>query len=49
MRQPFPFSIALGLAALNAGNTPGPKQVEVNNFPADDLIAELGKDCNFRA
>jgi len=44
LRKPFPFSIALGLAALNAGNTPDPEQVEPDNFPADDLIAKLGKD-----
>ena len=44
IRKPFPFSIALGFAALNAGNTPDLKLVKPNNFPADDLIAKLGKD-----
>jgi len=39
-----PFSISLGFAALNAGNAPDPKHVEPSNFPADDLIARLGKD-----
>ncbi len=39
-----PFSISLGLAALNAANTPDPKHIELSNFPADDLIASLGKD-----
>ncbi len=43
IHKPFPFSIALGLAAVNAGNTPDPNHVEPNNFPADDLIARLGK------
>jgi len=44
LHQPFPFSISLGFAALNAGNTPDPEKVEPVNFPADDLIAKLGKD-----
>ena len=44
IRKPFPFSIALGFATLNAGNTPDLKHVEPTNFPADDLIAKLGKD-----
>jgi uncharacterized protein (DUF4213/DUF364 family) len=39
-----PFSISLGFAALNAGNVPDPRQVEPSNFPADDLIARLGKN-----
>lgn len=42
--KPSPFSISLGFAALNAGNAPDPKHVEPSNFPADDLIARLGKD-----
>jgi len=42
--QPFPFSICLGFAALNAGNTPDLEKVNQSNFPADDLIAKLGKD-----
>jgi len=42
--KPFPFSIALGFAALNAGNTPDMNPVESSNFPADDLIAALGKN-----
>lgn len=44
IQKPFPFGIALGIAAVNAGNTPDPKSVEPMNFPADDLIAKLGKD-----
>lgn len=44
INKPSPFSISLGFAALNAGNAPDPKHVESSNFPADDLIAELGKD-----
>ena len=44
IRRPFPFSIALGFATLNAGNTPDLKHIEPTNFPADDLIAKLGKD-----
>jgi len=39
-----PFAISLGFAALNAGNAPDPKHVEPSNFPADALIARLGKD-----
>ncbi len=39
-----PFSISLGFAALNAGNAPDPYRVEPSNFPADLLIARLGKD-----
>ena len=42
--KPFPFGVSLGFAALNAGNAPDPNQVEPSNFPADDLIARLGKD-----
>ena len=44
IRKPFPFSIALGYATLNAGNTPDLKRVEPNSFPADNLIAKLGKN-----
>lgn len=44
IRNPSPFAISLGLAALNAGNTPDPGIVDLSNFPADDLIARLGKD-----
>jgi len=44
IKQPSPFSISLGFAALNSGNAPDPKKVEPSNFPADDLIARLGKD-----
>ena len=42
--KPSPFAISLGFATLNAGNAPDPKHVEPSNFPADDLIARLGKD-----
>ncbi|MCP4719305.1 MAG: DUF364 domain-containing protein [Desulfobacteraceae bacterium] len=44
IRQPSPFLISLGVAALNAGNAPDPAGVESANFPADKLIARLGKD-----
>ncbi len=44
IKQPSPFSISLGFAALNAGNAPDSKQVKPSNYPADDLIARLGKD-----
>ncbi len=44
INRPSPFSISLGFAALNAGNVPDPRQVEPSNFPADDMIAWLGKD-----
>jgi len=44
IRKPSPFAISLGFAALNAGNTKDPKDVEPSNFPADDLIARLGKN-----
>jgi hypothetical protein len=44
IRKPSPFGISLGFAALNAGNAPDPNQVDPSNFPADDLIARLGKD-----
>ena len=39
-----PFSLALGLAALNAGTTPDKEKLEDSDLPADDLIARLGKD-----
>ncbi|MBA3009870.1 MAG: DUF364 domain-containing protein [Proteobacteria bacterium] len=42
--RPSPFAISLGIAALNAGNAPDPNHVEPSGFPADDLIARLGKD-----
>jgi len=42
--EPSPFSISLGFAALNAANAPDPNHVDASNFPADDLIARLGKD-----
>jgi len=44
LREKFAFSISLGLAAMNAGNTPDPDSVNPANFPADELIASLGKD-----
>ncbi|MCD4718613.1 MAG: DUF364 domain-containing protein [Desulfobacula sp.] len=44
IRQSSPFAISLGFAALNAGNTPEPGSVEPSDFPADELIAGLGKD-----
>ncbi len=44
VRRPSPFAISLGFAALNAGNMPDPKTVERDHFPAEDLVARLGKD-----
>ncbi|AOY58456.1 MULTISPECIES: DUF364 domain-containing protein [Desulfococcus] len=44
IRRPSPFAVSLGFAALNAANTPDPTDVEPSNFPADDLIAGLGKN-----
>ena len=44
IRQPSPFAISLGFAALNAANAPDPGSVEPSDFPADDLISGLGKD-----
>ena len=44
IRNPSAFSISLGFAALGAANAPDPMQVNPSNFPADDLIARLGKD-----
>jgi len=44
IQTPSPFAISLGFAALNAGNAPDPNQVDPSDFPADDLIARLGKD-----
>jgi uncharacterized protein len=44
LRKQSPFSISLGFAALNAGNAPDPNSIEPSNFPADELIARLGKN-----
>lgn len=44
IKEPYPFSISLGFAALNAGNAPDPEKVDSSNFPADTLIADLGRD-----
>ena len=44
IREASPFAVSLGFAALNAANTPNPNHVDASNFPADDLIARLGKD-----
>jgi len=44
--MPSPGATALGIAAINAGFSPDPARVEPCDFPADDLIAELGKDKN---
>lgn len=44
IRKPSPFSISLGFAALNAANVPDIHHVDASNFPADDLIARLGKN-----
>jgi len=39
-----PFRISLGLAALNAADTPQATDVDENDAPAEALIAALGKD-----
>lgn len=44
IRKPSGFSISLGFAALNAGNAPDPNHIEPSNFPADELIARLGRN-----
>lgn len=44
IRHPSPFLICLGLAALNAVNAPDPNRVEAADFPAEDLIAGMGKE-----
>ena len=44
IQDPSPFLISLGVAALNAANAPDPAVVEPSNFPAEDLIAHLGKE-----
>ncbi len=41
-----PGAAVLGIAAINAGCSPDPAGVEPCDFPADDLIAELGKNRN---
>jgi len=44
IRQSSPFLISMGFAALNACNAPDPDDIDPMNFPADELIASLGKD-----
>ena len=44
IQTPAPFLISLGVAALNAANAPDPDMVEPSNFPAENLIAHLGKE-----
>jgi uncharacterized protein (DUF4213/DUF364 family) len=44
LQEPSPFLICLGAAALNAASAPDPDRVEASNFPAEHLIAELGKE-----
>lgn len=39
-----PFSISLGLAALNAANTPEASGIIASDAPAEALIAQLGRD-----
>jgi uncharacterized protein (DUF4213/DUF364 family) len=39
-----PFSICLGLACLNAANTPDPSSVVPGISSAEDLVAQLGKE-----
>lgn len=42
--RPSPFAACLGLAALNAANTPDPAAAIGDDMPAEALIAELGRD-----
>lgn len=44
IQRPSPFLISLGVAALNAANAPDPEAVEPSNFPAENLMADLGKE-----
>lgn len=39
-----PFAISLGLAALNAANTPDPANLTASDAPAEALIVQLGRD-----
>lgn len=43
LRSPSPFSISLGLAALNAGNAPDPETISGDGASAEALIARLGR------
>jgi uncharacterized protein (DUF4213/DUF364 family) len=42
--SPSPYAISLGFAALNAANADDPATLEKNDYPADKLIKDLGKD-----
>ena len=42
--SPSPYSLAVGLAAINAANSPDPATAVESSAPTEDLIAELGKD-----
>lgn len=44
IQEASPFLICLGAAALNAANALDPDRVEPSNFPAEQLIAKLGKE-----
>ncbi len=43
LKRPSPFAVCIGAAALNAANAPDPADLEGNDSPAEDLIAELGQ------
>ncbi len=44
VHSPSPFSLAVGLAALNAANSPDPETAVESTLPTHDLIARLGRD-----
>ena len=44
LREPSPFAVCLGLAALNAAVTPDPDSLPEENASAETLIAELGRN-----
>ncbi len=44
LRSPSPFSISLGLAALNAGNAPDPEAFPDAGASAEALLTESGRD-----
>lgn len=43
MKRSSPFSVCLGMAALNAANAPDPIGLAADDAPAEALIAELGR------
>lgn len=44
VRCPSPYAISLGVAAMNAANALDPETLTPDDFPADRLIIDLGKD-----